>query len=177
MPGKASTRAQNKYILKAYDRINFTVPKGEKERIKARAEDLGESVNGYIYRLIVEDMATGYKPAFGQIPEYNGIGIYCIKNTDNGKHYVGSSRHVKQRLKEHVSAMRSGYCNKKMLEDVEAGGHFVFSVLEEIAPGCTLYELKEKERAWVAKLDAFPGGYNSPVEGIVDRTRREIVIE
>lgn len=54
--GKASTRAQNKYIDKAYDRINLTVPKGEKETIKAFAESRGESVNGFIYRAICEAM-------------------------------------------------------------------------------------------------------------------------
>ena len=29
--GKASTKAQNKYIAKAYDRVNLTMPKGKKE--------------------------------------------------------------------------------------------------------------------------------------------------
>ena len=52
--GKASTRAQNKYILKAYDRINLTVPKGQKEEIKAHADSVGESVNGFINRAINE---------------------------------------------------------------------------------------------------------------------------
>ena len=54
--GKASTKAQNKYINKRYDRINLTVEKGEKDKIKAHAESMGESVNGYINRLIKEDM-------------------------------------------------------------------------------------------------------------------------
>lgn len=54
--GKATTRAQNKYIEKTYDRINLTVPKGKKDKIKAHAESNGESVNGYINRLIDEDM-------------------------------------------------------------------------------------------------------------------------
>lgn len=52
--GKASTKAQNKYIAKAYDRINLTVPKGGKEAIKSHAEKLGESVNGFINRAIME---------------------------------------------------------------------------------------------------------------------------
>ena len=52
--GKASTKAQNKYISKAYDRINLTVPKGGKEAIKSHAEKLGESVNGFINRAIME---------------------------------------------------------------------------------------------------------------------------
>lgn len=59
--GKAATRAQNKYIDKTYDRINLTVPKGKKDKIKAHAESKGESVNGYINRLIDEDMENGGK--------------------------------------------------------------------------------------------------------------------
>ena len=54
--GKASTRAQNKYIAKAYDRINLTIPKGQKETIQAHAASLGESVNGFIGRAIAEAM-------------------------------------------------------------------------------------------------------------------------
>lgn len=54
--GKASTRAQNKYIAKAYDRINLTVPKGDKDEIKTHAESMGESVNGFINRAIDETM-------------------------------------------------------------------------------------------------------------------------
>ena len=59
---KASKKQQghvNKYIANAYDRINLTVPKGKKDEIKAHAEALGESVNGYIWRLIQEDMSKG----------------------------------------------------------------------------------------------------------------------
>lgn len=47
----------NQFIANAYDRINLTVPKGQRDAIKAHAESLGESVNGYLWRLIKEDMA------------------------------------------------------------------------------------------------------------------------
>lgn len=50
--GKASTRAQNKYIAKAYDRINLTVPKGRKQAVEVHATAHGESVNGLINRLL-----------------------------------------------------------------------------------------------------------------------------
>lgn len=53
---KAQQRAQNKWISKAYDRINLTVPKGQKEDIQAHAAALGESVNGFIGRAIAEAM-------------------------------------------------------------------------------------------------------------------------
>lgn len=55
--GKTSAAVKNRYASKAYDRINLIVPKGDKDRIKAHADKHGESVNGYINRLIAEDMA------------------------------------------------------------------------------------------------------------------------
>lgn len=42
----------NKFISAAYDRINLTVPKGQKERIRAGAAVTGESTNAFINRLI-----------------------------------------------------------------------------------------------------------------------------
>ena len=39
-----------------YDRINLTVPKGQKEVIQAHAQATGESVNGFIARAIRETM-------------------------------------------------------------------------------------------------------------------------
>ena len=54
--GKASTKAQNKYIAKAYDRINLVLPKGRKDVIKAHAESRGQSVNGFIVEAITEEM-------------------------------------------------------------------------------------------------------------------------
>lgn len=54
--GKSSTRA-NKYNAKAYDRLNIVIPKGEKEKIRDFAESNGETVNGFINRLIKEAMS------------------------------------------------------------------------------------------------------------------------
>lgn len=53
---KAQQKAQNKWIAKAYDRINLTVPKGTKDTIQAHAEAHSESVNGFINRAITETM-------------------------------------------------------------------------------------------------------------------------
>lgn len=47
---------QNNYIAHAYDRINLTVPKGEKDIIKEVANAHGESVNAYIYAAIRQRM-------------------------------------------------------------------------------------------------------------------------
>jgi len=54
---KAGQQAVNRYIAKAYDRVNLTIPKGEKDTIKAFAEAHGESVNAFILRAVKEAMA------------------------------------------------------------------------------------------------------------------------
>ena len=59
--GKNSPESINRYIAKAYDRINLTIPKGQKEVIKAHAETQGESVNGFINRAIKETMERDEK--------------------------------------------------------------------------------------------------------------------
>ena len=53
---KAGQRAVNKYMKENYDRVNLTMPKGEKEAVKAHAEARGESVNSFINRAIKEAM-------------------------------------------------------------------------------------------------------------------------
>ncbi len=53
---KAQTRASNKYAAKAYDRIALQVKKGEKDKIRAHAEQRGESLNGFINRAIETTM-------------------------------------------------------------------------------------------------------------------------
>ena len=53
---KAQQRAVNKYMKDNYDRVNLTLPKGQKDRIKAHAESRGESVNAFINRAISETL-------------------------------------------------------------------------------------------------------------------------
>ena len=53
---KAQQKAQNKWIAKAYDRVNLTLPKGQKEVVQAHATAHSESVNGFIGRAIMETM-------------------------------------------------------------------------------------------------------------------------
>lgn len=51
---KAQQRAVHKYVKANYDRLDLTVPKGQKEIIRTHAETRGESVNGFIGRAISE---------------------------------------------------------------------------------------------------------------------------
>ena len=50
-------KRQNKFISEAYDRFTLTFPKGMKEVYKNYAEAHGMSLNGYINKLIADDMS------------------------------------------------------------------------------------------------------------------------
>lgn len=53
---KAQQASVHRYVKSHYDRINVTVPKGQKDDIQAHASARGESVNGFIARAIMEAM-------------------------------------------------------------------------------------------------------------------------
>ena len=57
MAQKQTAAYKNNFISKAYDRINLTVKKGDKDIIKAHADRYdGGSVNAFIQRAIAETM-------------------------------------------------------------------------------------------------------------------------
>ena len=60
MGGKTSAASKNKYIAKAYDRINFVMPKGRKAEIQEHAKKAGTSSSEWINSAIVEKMNGGY---------------------------------------------------------------------------------------------------------------------
>lgn len=49
---KKQYNRQNEHIKENYDRVSITLPKGTKERIKAK----GETINGYIVRVVLDDL-------------------------------------------------------------------------------------------------------------------------
>lgn len=63
----AKIAANNRYTAKAYDRINYVVPKGQREVIRQHAESTGESVNAFISRAVAmameQDKRGGDTPA------------------------------------------------------------------------------------------------------------------
>lgn len=52
MAGNSEYR--NKWISEKLDRVNLTMPKGQKETVKAHAEAQDESLNAFINRAIIE---------------------------------------------------------------------------------------------------------------------------
>lgn len=47
---------RNAWIAEKLDRVNLTMPKGQKDAVKSHAESRGESMNAFINRAITETM-------------------------------------------------------------------------------------------------------------------------
>ena len=58
MVSKKQQASVNKYVKANYDRINVTMPKGQKDIVKAHADSCGESVNAFINRAINNQMES-----------------------------------------------------------------------------------------------------------------------
>jgi group I intron endonuclease len=68
-----------------------------------------------------------------KIPEYKGIGIYAIINTDNKKVYIGSSCKIRTRALAHSGNLKNGTHSCKQLNiDYKNGNNFVFIILEKL---------------------------------------------
>ena len=88
-------------------------------------------------------------------------GIYIIKNTKNGKLYVGSSKNVEKRWKEHERSLRSGKHHSKKLQraydKAVDKSVFIYEVIEEVADDKLLFE---REQHYIDTLGSYQSGYN-----------------
>lgn len=53
---KAQQKAVAKYMKNNYDELKIRTEKGQKDKIKAHAESMGESMNQFVVRAISETM-------------------------------------------------------------------------------------------------------------------------
>lgn len=51
-------KSKNRYLKEKVDRVQITVPKGQKAIIQEYAKSLGKSLNSYVVDLINADMQT-----------------------------------------------------------------------------------------------------------------------
>lgn len=92
------------------------------------------------------------------------IGIYCIENLINGHKYVGASKHIETRWKEHIRDAKSVLqSNKSLYQAFNKYGidNFSFYILQE----CSEEELWELERKYIKQLDTYRNGYNETTGG------------
>lgn len=77
---KANQRAVNKYKKNNYDRIEITVPKGQRDIFQAHAAAHGESTNAFIGRAIAETMErdSGIAPEIAGKPAETAQGAGAV---------------------------------------------------------------------------------------------------
>lgn len=101
---------QNNFIKEKYDRVNLTVPKGKKEKIREAAKAEGKSVNDFINAAIdarmsgsvpeVQKAETPAEPkqapkqkkeAGQQAEKKTGEVAFIVVDNDSGNYYVGGT--------------------------------------------------------------------------------------
>jgi group I intron endonuclease len=88
------------------------------------------------------------------------IGVYCIKNITNNKIYIGSSKHVEARWKEHVYLLENKKHHSVKLQKAwnkYGSGNFKFEVLETTEDKNLLFII---EQQWLDKTKSYENGYN-----------------
>ena len=87
------------------------------------------------------------------------IGIYKITNKLNNHSYIGLSTKLEERWKYHQSPYNQKRESYKTLYKAFAKygiENFTFEILEE----CSIQELGEREKYYIAKYDTYHNGYN-----------------
>lgn len=96
--------------------------------------------------------------------DLNLSGIYAIKNTLNGKNYVGQSQNIANRIEQHKQ--KNNHCVRlRNAINYYGWNAFEVSVLEQITD---LSKLNEREQYWIDALDVCnrEKGYNlCPIAG------------
>lgn len=75
-------------------------------------------------------------------------GIYKFENLINGKKYIGQSRYIEQRYKDHINRAKNNgkhrEYNSQLHKAIRKYGieNFTFSIIEE----CSIDKLNEKEK-------------------------------
>jgi group I intron endonuclease len=104
-------------------------------------------------------------------------GIYSIRNTSNGKIYIGQSVNLKKRKASHFSYLRNRKHRNEYLQRAYLANPdvFVFDVVELCAPEL----LNTKEREWIDKFDSMNEkfGYNLETGGKADFKKSAETIE
>lgn len=92
---------------------------------------------------------------FTNIPEYNGIGVYALINNRTGKMYIGASKNVYTRIKQHIYSPTAA-----IEKDVESGDTFHVEILEKLPSGSNQFDMFGREKYFIDLYDSLNHGYN-----------------
>lgn len=92
--------------------------------------------------------------------DYDGMGVYALVGKSDGKMYIGSSKHILQRLHQHEYHFSCGHATKQLQAAVNSGERFDAVILEKIPYGKNQFYLMGKEAEYIRAYDAINKGYN-----------------
>ena len=93
-------------------------------------------------------------------------GIYRIKNTVNGRSYIGSSVNILTRMKRHCYELEKSKHNNKHMQrayDKYGPDSFHFSVVE-LLPNIEYSELLDIEKSYIIKENLIENGFNQMID-------------
>ena len=93
------------------------------------------------------------------------MGVYRVRNTQNGKSYVGFSTDLQARMNRQKSELKFGsHRNKELLDEWKSFGEaaFEFEVLDELehdenSSANPLEELRLLSEMWISKIEKAGG--------------------
>lgn len=97
-------------------------------------------------------------------------GIYCITNKINNKKYIGSSKCIERRFKQHISDLHNGRHGNPYLQrsfNLHGKDNFSFGILES----CSELELLEKEACWIESYKSYDDSFGYNIHRIPKHTR------
>lgn len=89
------------------------------------------------------------------------VGIYCLTFEGTEKIYIGLSKHIEQRLREHLSSLKKGLSGRKLQEAYNTYGEPSLHILEE----CSESNLVSKEIEYISIFNSYYDGLNSTKGG------------
>lgn len=102
-------------------------------------------------------------------------GIYKIINTETNKIYVGSSKNIEQRVRNHFSNLkRKKHHSVKLQRAYDKYGLSNFS--HEVIEICEIEDLFVREQHWIDSLDSYHSGYNASESSVYPTNKHSLSI-
>jgi group I intron endonuclease len=87
------------------------------------------------------------------------VGIYKIEHLPTGRVYIGSSKYIEKRFKQHLNCLKTNKHHSSKLQFVfnrSSEDYFKFEIVEE----CKFSDLLEREDFYIQQFDSFKNGFN-----------------
>lgn len=100
------------------------------------------------------------------------IGIYKIINISSKKVYIGQSKNIEKRWREHIKLLKKGNHHSIKLQrswNKSGENKFEFEIIEE----CSIENLDSREQHWIDYYDSINKGFNIVNVGETPKTTKQ----